>query len=87
MRSLPFITPGGVVFPRSDNDPLSGADLAIDDATDYSIFAILCGDSADSIGATTKDVFNEAVRVSQVVSHKFGSVLNRGFSATVQSCS
>ena len=79
MRSRPFIRPGGSVLPQPDNDPLSGADFSSFDVGDYSTIAIFCGDSADPIGATTKDVFNEIVRVSQVVSHKFGSVFNVRF--------
>jgi hypothetical protein len=77
MRPLPFVRPGGSALLQLDEDPLSGADSAADDIDVYSIIPILCGDSADPIGATTKDVFNEIVRVSQVVSHKFGPLFSR----------
>ena len=76
MRSLPFTKAGGSVLPQSDNDPLSGTDYGGYKMSDYSIVAILCGDSADPSKATTKDIFNEIVRVSQAVSHKFGPIFN-----------
>ena len=78
-RALPFIKPDGSVFPKPDNDLLIGAGFGGYELNDYSLLAILCGDSADSIGATTKDVFNEIVRVSQTVSHKFGAAANVRF--------
>ena len=79
MRSLLFDRPGRGVLPQPDNDPLSDADSGAYELQDYSIVAIVCGDSADPIGATTKDVLNEVVRVSQAVSHKFGAAFNRKF--------
>ena len=78
MRSLPFMNPGGSILPQSDNGLLSGADFGYK-IFNYSIVAIFCGDSADPDKATTKDAFNEMVRVSQVVSHKFGSAFNPRF--------
>ncbi|PVF96258.1 hypothetical protein CPB86DRAFT_737148 [Serendipita vermifera] len=42
------------------------------DLLDYNIFAIFCGDTADPIGQTTRDVLNENVRVVRNVSRKFG---------------
>ena len=69
MRSLPFIKSGGSVLPQSYRDSVNA----------YTSIAILCGDSADPTKATTKDVFNEIVRISQVVSHKFGSSLSARF--------
>ena len=74
IRSIPFVGPIGSALSQPNNDPLSTADS---ETNDWSIIAISCGDSADPIGATTKDVFNELVRVSQVVSHKFGILFNR----------
>lgn len=79
MRSLPFVKPGVSVPHKPDNDPLSGADFGAYELNDYSIVAIYCGDTADPVGATTKDVFNEIVRVSQTVSHKFGATFNARF--------
>ena len=79
MRVLPFIKTHGSVFPQPDNDPLGGADFGAYEMNDYSIVAIFCGDSADQIGATTKDVFNEIIRVSRDVSHKFGATFNARF--------
>jgi len=76
VRSLPLIKAGGSVLPQSDNDPLSGTDFGGYKMSNYSIVAILCGDSADPSKATTKDIFNEMVRVSQAVSHKFGPFFN-----------
>lgn len=76
MPSIPFIKPGGNVRP---NDPLSGVDYGTYEMNDYSIVAIYCGDTANPIGETTKDVFNEIVRVSQSVSHKFGANFNARF--------
>jgi len=73
IRSIPFVGPIGSVLSQPGNDLLSAADSEM---RDWSIIAISCGDSADPIGATTKDVFNELVRVSQVVSHKFGVLFN-----------
>jgi hypothetical protein len=78
MRSLPFAKPGASI-PKPGNDPLSGADFGAYEMNDYSLVAIYCGDTADPIGATTNDVFNEIVRVSQTVSHKFGSNFNARF--------
>lgn len=46
---------------------------------DYSIVAIVCSDSVDTIGATTTDVFHEMVRVSQNVSKKWGANFNPRF--------
>jgi TAP-like protein len=74
MRSLPFV---GLAKP--DGSPLSGTDFGAYEMNDYSIAAIFCGDAADSIGATTEDVFNEMIRVSQTVSHKFGANFNSRF--------
>jgi len=79
VRSLPFIKLGGSVLPQPDNGPLSGAGFGAYALNDYLVVAVFCGDSADPIGATTKDVFNEIVRVSQAVSHKFGSTFNERF--------
>ena len=80
MRALPYIKPGGSVFPKPDNDPLGGADFGgASEMNDYTMIAIFCGDSANSNGALTKDVFNEIVRVSQTVSHKFGATSNVRF--------
>ena len=79
MRSLPFVQSSGRVLPQPDNDPLSGADFGAYEMNDYAIVAIFCGDAPDPIGATTKDVFNEIIRVSQTVSHKFGATFNARF--------
>ena len=79
MRSLPFVKPSVNVPTQKDNDPLSDAGFGSYKMNDYSIVAIFCGDAPDPIGATTKDVFNEIIRVSQTVSHKFGAVFNARF--------
>lgn len=72
--------PGGAVPNNStDNDPLAGSERGAYKMNDYSIVGIFCGDSIDNNGATTKDVFNEIVRVSQTVSYKFGSQFNSRF--------
>ena len=72
LRPRPFAK----TAPQSGDDPLSGSGFATDEPNDYAIIAILCSDAPDPNGATTKDVFNEIIRVSQTVSHKFGSAMS-----------
>ncbi|PVF96267.1 hypothetical protein CPB86DRAFT_737163 [Serendipita vermifera] len=43
-----------------------------DPSSYYAIYAIYCGDTADSIGQTTHDIMNQVVRVVNTTSRKFG---------------
>ncbi|KDQ17322.1 hypothetical protein BOTBODRAFT_30140 [Botryobasidium botryosum FD-172 SS1] len=55
---------------RGDNNSTSDSD----EAPDYSFQAITCADALDSGNATTRDVFDEIVRVTREVSPLFGPI-------------
>lgn len=73
-------------FQRADGSWYGIQSLAVGDPVDgylqqgdYALIAITCSDAADSIGATTTNVFEEMRRVSQTVSQKWGASFSSRF--------